>query len=207
MAWTEERKELVRRRWVEGYSASQIAAEVGAVSRSAVIGVIRREGWQRGGTRVTVWTAARLAQLKQLDIAGYRIPQAANKMGLSERQIYDGFEKLHRQLSQRRIRIPRPRTPRIVPLIPLDASIPRANLPPPDARPATFPDLAPGQCKWPLGNYDDPPEFFCGAAAAPSVPYCSYHQSVSCYGSGAVLPEPERATRRVGSLIFTRRVA
>lgn len=42
--WTEERREEVRRRWMEGQKAAFIASEMGAVSRNAVIGLINRMG-------------------------------------------------------------------------------------------------------------------------------------------------------------------
>ncbi|WP_287322701.1 GcrA family cell cycle regulator, partial [Mesorhizobium sp.] len=37
MNWTDERVELLRKLWSEGLSASQIAAQLGGVSRNAVI--------------------------------------------------------------------------------------------------------------------------------------------------------------------------
>src|SRR5690606_14648108 len=42
MNWTEERVELLRKLWAEGLSASQIAAQLGGVSRNAVIGKVHR---------------------------------------------------------------------------------------------------------------------------------------------------------------------
>jgi GcrA cell cycle regulator len=44
MTWTEERKERAKTLWRDGYSASQIAADLGYVSRNAVIGIIHRPG-------------------------------------------------------------------------------------------------------------------------------------------------------------------
>lgn len=46
--WTDERVELLRALWHDGLSASQIAADLGGVSRSAVIGKLYRLGLQRG---------------------------------------------------------------------------------------------------------------------------------------------------------------
>ncbi|MGY2046774.1 GcrA family cell cycle regulator [Methylobacterium sp. JK268] len=43
-SWTKERVELLKRLWGEGRSASQIAAEIGGVSRNAVIGKVHRLG-------------------------------------------------------------------------------------------------------------------------------------------------------------------
>jgi GcrA cell cycle regulator len=42
MNWTDERVELLRKLWAEGLSASQIAAQLGGVSRNAVIGKVHR---------------------------------------------------------------------------------------------------------------------------------------------------------------------
>ncbi|RUW32744.1 GcrA cell cycle regulator, partial [Mesorhizobium sp. M1A.F.Ca.IN.020.06.1.1] len=42
MNWTDERVELLRKLWSEGLSASQIAAQLGGVSRNAVIGKVHR---------------------------------------------------------------------------------------------------------------------------------------------------------------------
>ena len=44
MPWTEERVELLKKLWQDGLSASQIAAELGGVTRNAVIGKVHRLG-------------------------------------------------------------------------------------------------------------------------------------------------------------------
>jgi GcrA cell cycle regulator len=44
MGWTEERVELLKRLWLEGQSASQIALQLGGVTRNAVIGKVHRLG-------------------------------------------------------------------------------------------------------------------------------------------------------------------
>ena len=62
MEWNDERIAALTRLWKEGYSAAQVARELGGVSRSAVIGKIHRLGiagrdapsglrglWPRGG--------------------------------------------------------------------------------------------------------------------------------------------------------------
>ena len=38
MAWTEDRVEVLTKLWAEGLSASQIAKQLGGVTRNAVIG-------------------------------------------------------------------------------------------------------------------------------------------------------------------------
>ena len=42
MSWTDERVELLKKMWSDGQSASQIAKELGGVTRNAVIGKVHR---------------------------------------------------------------------------------------------------------------------------------------------------------------------
>jgi hypothetical protein len=44
MSWTSERVDLLKKLWLDGLSASQIAAELGGVTRNAVIGKVHRLG-------------------------------------------------------------------------------------------------------------------------------------------------------------------
>lgn len=44
MSWTDERVETLKKLWQDGLSASQIAAELGGVTRNAVIGKVHRLG-------------------------------------------------------------------------------------------------------------------------------------------------------------------
>jgi len=44
MSWTDDRVETLKRLWAEGQSASQIAKELGGVTRNAVIGKVHRLG-------------------------------------------------------------------------------------------------------------------------------------------------------------------
>ena len=44
MSWTEERVELLKKLWADGLSASQIAGELGGITRNAVIGKVHRLG-------------------------------------------------------------------------------------------------------------------------------------------------------------------
>ena len=42
MSWTDERVEQLKKLWADGLSASQIAAQIGGVTRNAVIGKVHR---------------------------------------------------------------------------------------------------------------------------------------------------------------------
>jgi GcrA cell cycle regulator len=58
MGWTDERVELLKKLWSEGLSASQIAAELGGITRNAVIGKVHRLGLS-GRTKSTSSAAPR----------------------------------------------------------------------------------------------------------------------------------------------------
>ena len=62
MSWTEERIERLKAMWTEGATASQIADELGGVSRNAVIGKAHRLGLEArpspvkpGGRAIRRW--------------------------------------------------------------------------------------------------------------------------------------------------------
>ena len=44
MGWTDERVEVLKKLWLEGLSASQIAKQLGGITRNAVIGKVHRLG-------------------------------------------------------------------------------------------------------------------------------------------------------------------
>lgn len=50
MAWTEDRVEILKKLWADGLSASQIARQMGGVTRNAVIGKVHRLGLSGRGT-------------------------------------------------------------------------------------------------------------------------------------------------------------
>ena len=50
MSWTDDRVELLKKLWGEGQSASQIAKELGGVTRNAVIGKVHRLGLSNRAT-------------------------------------------------------------------------------------------------------------------------------------------------------------
>ena len=59
--WTDERVELLKKLWADGLSASQIAAELGGITRNAVIGKVHRLGLS-GRAKAPSSSAPRAAQ-------------------------------------------------------------------------------------------------------------------------------------------------
>jgi GcrA cell cycle regulator len=64
MSWTDERVEQLKKLWSDGLSASQIAAELGGITRNAVIGKVHRLGLS-GRAKSTSSTA--LAQAYEIE--------------------------------------------------------------------------------------------------------------------------------------------
>lgn len=51
-SWTAERIDLMTKLWVEGFSCAQIAAQLGATTRNAIIGKLHRLGLQNNRTAI-----------------------------------------------------------------------------------------------------------------------------------------------------------
>ena len=65
MAWTDDRVEILKKMWGEGKSASQIAKELGGVTRNAVIGKVHRLGLSNRATTAKATTKKEPSRLQQ----------------------------------------------------------------------------------------------------------------------------------------------
>ena len=61
MNWTDERVEQLKKLWADGLSASQIAAELGGITRNAVIGKVHRLGLSGRGAPSAPGRTARIS--------------------------------------------------------------------------------------------------------------------------------------------------
>ena len=91
-SWTGDRIELLRQRWADGISATQIAAELGGVSRSAVLGKVHRLGLSEL-PRVEREKPPRLRGVAR----SYGIAAEARACGLRPATVYD---RLNRGMSR-----------------------------------------------------------------------------------------------------------
>jgi GcrA cell cycle regulator len=72
--WTDERSALCLKLWRDGYSASQIAAELGGVTRNAVIDKIHRIGGKGKGGSVIATSKGQKEKGLTKRRAGFRLP-------------------------------------------------------------------------------------------------------------------------------------
>ena len=150
MSWTDERVELLKRLWQEGLSASQIAAELGGVTRNAVIGKVHRLGLSGRGQPTTSIKRQRRASAPPPARPRTRTTVVGN---------------LALQVNVEAI---------------ADAAIePRRNVVVPIAKRLTIEMLTERTCKWPIGDPGNEDFHFCGNDSLESAPYCEYHSSLA----------------------------
>ena len=97
MSWTDERVETLKAMWAEGKSASQIAKELGGVTRNAVIGKVHRLGLSNrvgGIDRLRVARSAQAGLLKSIRyVGGSQIRPKAHGW---PSEGFDDFNRAHR---------------------------------------------------------------------------------------------------------------
>lgn len=170
MSWTDERVERLKTLWAEGLSASQIAAELGSVTRNAVIGKVHRLGLS-GRAKPQVQAARPAA-------AAAAVPRV--KSPAPPRPVAPVAPVAAR---------PAPRTISIGNVAVKAEEMPETRLVPaaPRALEAeaivfekmTILNLTEQTCKWPIGDPGRPDFFFCGRKSDSGIPYCAYHARIA----------------------------
>lgn len=158
MSWTDERIELLRKLWTEGLSASQIASELGQVTRNAVIGKVHRLGLA-GRAKVSTSSVARPVR-KAVPV--HRVGVSAGS-GAIVRPAMRGNAAL-KVMAQ-----PQDEPYAMVQELDEDVVIPMSQR-------VTIMELREGMCKWPMGDPSSTEFRYCGAQGDGSGgPYCAYH--------------------------------
>ncbi len=176
MSWTEARVEILKRMWAEGQSASQIAKELGGVTRNAVIGKVHRLGLSNrtGGARPETDGEEAAPEVATSDVAAEAASPAAAPASL------DPAEQ----------RAPSPARRAIVPAGQPLPPQPSANEISPEAlasqrevekraRKLTLMELTERTCKWPIGDPATSDFWFCGLPVEAGKPYCEAHVGVA----------------------------
>ncbi len=152
MSWTEERVEVLKKLWAEGHSASQIAKELGGVTRNAVIGKVHRLGLSgRATPSRPVKRPPRLARPKP------RVQPDGSVIMPKPSRIAEPNLKSSEKAAMLAALPPQPLS---------------------DGEAATILTLRDSMCKWPIGDPADPKFAFCGRKST-CGPYCSEHAQVA----------------------------
>ena len=191
MSWTDERVETLKRMWAEGQSASQIAKELGGVTRNAVIGKVHRLGLSNRNDEAEAAPEPKPApvaaapepepvakpaapepapQPKPAVAAAAPEPEpapaapAAPQPGFNRRTLVPAGQPLPPQPSANEI------SPEAL------ASVREVEK---RARKLTLMELTERTCKWPIGDPATDKFWFCGLPSVAGKPYCEAHVGVA----------------------------
>jgi len=150
LTWSDDRVEQLKKLWEAGLSASQIAAELGNVTRNAVIGKVHRLGLSgRAKSPSSAAPRPRKARPTQQMVRVSR-PIARGNTALAQ-----AFE---------------------VEVEPDPVAC--DNVVPMNQR-LSLQELNEATCHWPVGDPSSPDFFFCGGKTLAGLPYCAQHSRVA----------------------------
>ncbi|MBP6112792.1 MAG: GcrA cell cycle regulator [Sphingobium sp.] len=202
MSWTDERIDHLKAMWEKGMTASQIADELGGVSRNAVIGKAHRLGLQSRPSPVKAnETPRKKAVLRKPEpagaearpMAGAAAPAAPSMREVGAPASADSGIASPPEQPQQATQTPSQPQPRIVSIgpggfmrqgpgdqqAPIPPAPPRRLVP---AKPSleiadktSLLELTEKICKWPMGHPGEPDFHFCGDKVNPGFPYCVEH--------------------------------
>jgi len=201
MSWTEERINTLTRMWEGGATASQIADELGGVSRNAVIGKAHRLGLKARPSPVkanetksappeksasTAKPVAKPAKARP-DVEQVESPaEEEEELEVETTAAPSGEDAVP-------VSTPAPNAPRIVSVgpggflrqgpgdqqAPIPPAPPRRLVPakpsPEIADKTSLLDLNDRVCRWPMGHPGEADFHFCGEKVNPGFPYCVEH--------------------------------
>ena len=198
MSWTDERIATLKKMWEGGATASQIADELGGVSRNAVIGKAHRLGLKSRPSPVKAnepkkadkkpAAAARPAPRKPAPRAAPKAAEPASPAAPAPRPAGNAADSASQPLPN-----PAPNLPKIVSVgpggflrqgpgdqqAPIPPAPPRRLVPakpsPEIADKTSLLDLSDKVCRWPMGHPGEPDFHFCGQQVNPGFPYCVEH--------------------------------
>jgi len=150
LTWTDDRVEQLKKLWESGLSASQIALELGNVTRNAVIGKVHRLGLS-GRAKSPSSAAPRP-----------RKARPAPQMMRSTRPVSRGNTALAHAFDVEMEPDP----------------IAHDNVVPMSQRLSLL-ELNEATCHWPVGDPSSPEFFFCGGKALNSLHYCAHHSRIA----------------------------
>ncbi|NWK95520.1 GcrA cell cycle regulator [Sphingobium lactosutens] len=198
MSWTDERIDQLKAMWERGLTASQIADELGGVSRNAVIGKAHRLGLQSRPSPVKANEAPKKPAPPRKPAPEADTPRAAAPIAPPPAPPRPAAPVAPAApaapvAAASADAPPPPPQPRIVSVgpggflrqgpgdqqAPIPPAPPRRLVPakpsPEIADKTSLLDLTERICKWPMGHPGEPDFHFCGEQVNPGFPYCVEH--------------------------------
>jgi GcrA cell cycle regulator len=155
MSWTDERVEQLKKMWLEGLSASQIASELAnGITRNAVIGKVHRLGLSgRVKSPVPAQARPRPKTRSEDEERSPSIPVTHGNLALA--------------IEARPAPAPAPRAAGVDVVVPICERV-------------SIMDLRESMCRWPLGDPTNADFRYCGAKNHTGLgPYCAHHARIA----------------------------
>lgn len=171
MTWTDERVALLKKLWMEGLSASQIAAELsGGVTRNAVIGKVHRLKLSARAKPASVASRAKTprpaAPRRPTSSPGVRGTASTAASAVSQRRSNPAPV-----IGATALKIDTETQPQMA----VEIAEQPAELFIPVAERISLLQLTEKTCKWPIGDPVSSEFHFCGRDAEENKPYCEFH--------------------------------
>ncbi|WP_371154873.1 GcrA family cell cycle regulator [Jannaschia sp. 2305UL9-9] len=198
MAWTDERVETLKRMWGEGASASQIAKELGGVTRNAVIGKVHRlglsnrnQGKEEAAPEEVAAPAPQPPKAEPKKAATpdpEPAPEPPVTPAVAEEEEDDDDEPRTMAAVPQGTNVTPLRKPLMAgqPLPPQPSAneisaeaLAKVNAVEKTAKKISLMELTERTCKWPIGDPATAKFWFCGLPVKPGKPYCEAHVSVA----------------------------
>jgi len=181
MSWSDERVELLKKMWGEGQSASQIAKELGGVTRNAVIGKVHRLGLSnRSGTGKSADASKSKADAKPAAKPRAKPSKPATKPAAAEAPAPEApaaplMTRARAAIIPAGQRLPpQPSANEIDP-----AALAKVSEIEKKAKRLGLMELTERTCKWPVGDPATDDFWFCGLPVQAGKPYCEAHVGVA----------------------------
>ena len=185
MAWSDERVAILKKMWLEGSSASEIAKELGNITRNAVIGKVHRLGMSNRDTN-NLKSGSSTSNAKKSVRRGRppKVNKEEKKRGRPHKLkdpgdfpgTLDGKEKSsasygkEMRLDDSKIKVVSDLSEETL------QNILKVEM---KSKKISLMELTERTCKWPIGDPATNTFWFCGHESEPGKPYCKTHISIA----------------------------
>ena len=185
MAWSDERVAILKKMWLEGSSASEIAKELGNITRNAVIGKVHRLGMSNrdtnnlksGSSTSNAKKSVRRGRPPKVnkeekkrgrphklkdpgDLPGtFDVTEKSTTSSAKEMRLDENKTKVASDLSEETLQ-----------------NILKVEM---KSKKISLMELTERTCKWPIGDPATDTFWFCGHESEPGKPYCKTHISIA----------------------------
>jgi len=190
LTWSDDRVEQLKKLWEAGLSASQIAAELGNVTRNAVIGKVHRLGLSgRAKSPSSAAPRQRKARPAQHMMRVSRPVSRGNTALAHAFEVELHMMRVSRPVSRGNTALAHAFEVELEPdPIAYDNVVPMSQR-------LSLLELNEATCHWPVGDPSSPEFFFCGGKALTSLPYCAHHSRIAYQPASDRRRQPPKATR------------